>query len=86
MHCGIINFPTIRIIFMKTLRSVKKIINGFRNYEREDGLICGVEDKWNLVDWPANLRDGYDFKLEPPKEKRAFLRGIYVLLCVKGTV
>ena len=24
----------------------------FRQYEREDGLLDGVTDKWNLVDWP----------------------------------
>lgn len=38
----------------------------FRNYMREDGLIEGVKEKWNLVDWPANLRDGYDFPLTKP--------------------
>ena len=38
----------------------------FRNYMREDGLIENVKEKWNLVDWPANLRDGYDFPLTKP--------------------
>lgn len=32
----------------------------FAQYERADGLISGVNDKWNLIDWPVNLRDGYD--------------------------
>lgn len=46
------------------------IINHFSQYAREDGLLDGVADKWNLVDWPANLRDGYDFPLvEPPLKK-----------------
>ena len=35
-------------------------------YETADGLIEGVTDKWNLVDWPQNLRDGYDFPLTKP--------------------
>jgi hypothetical protein len=37
----------------------------FRKFEREDGLLENVRDKWNLVDWPDNLRDGYDFDLNP---------------------
>ena len=40
------------------------IVEHFRQFEREDGLLQGVWDKWNLVDWPKNLRDGYDFPLE----------------------
>lgn len=38
----------------------------FLDYMRDDGLIEGVREKWNLVDWPANLRDGYDFPLTKP--------------------
>lgn len=38
----------------------------FSKYENEDGLIENVRDKWNLVDWPDNLRDGYDFPLTNP--------------------
>ena len=41
------------------------IISHFGKYARGDGLLCRVTDEWNLVDWPDNLRDGYDF---PPKE------------------
>lgn len=33
---------------------------------RYDGLICDFADKWNLVDWPENMRDGYDFPLDNP--------------------
>ncbi|MEK6796443.1 MAG: family 78 glycoside hydrolase catalytic domain [Spirochaetota bacterium] len=40
-------------------------IGYFARYEREDGLLENVADKWNLVDWPENLRDGYDFDLNP---------------------
>jgi len=39
------------------------VLNYFKRYERGDGLIENVKGKWNLVDWPANLRDGYDFDL-----------------------
>ena len=35
----------------------------FQRYERSDGLLENVVEKWNLVDWPGNLRDGYDFDL-----------------------
>ena len=42
------------------------IYDYFREYMRDDGLIEGVDEKWNLVDWPANLRDGYDFPLTKP--------------------
>ena len=35
----------------------------FLRYADAEGLLDGVSDKWNLVDWPANLRDGYDFDL-----------------------
>jgi hypothetical protein len=38
----------------------------FRQFGREDGLLETVTDKWNLVDWPENLRDGYDFPLTRP--------------------
>jgi len=33
-------------------------------------LLDGVSDKWNLVDWPAGLRDGYDFELPATGVKR----------------
>ncbi len=38
----------------------------FDKYKREDGLIENVREKWNLVDWPDNLRDDYDFALTQP--------------------
>lgn len=44
------------------------IIEHFSQFENSDGLLETVDDKWNLVDWPDNLRDGYDFKLEKPLE------------------
>ncbi len=52
------------------LRRMEPIATGiyryFAAYEGEDRLLSGVREKWNLVDWPANLRDGYDFPLDNP--------------------
>jgi alpha-L-rhamnosidase len=42
------------------------IIKYFKKYQRADGLLENVKEKWNLVDWPDNLRDDYDFKLTLP--------------------
>ncbi|OMF24110.1 alpha-L-rhamnosidase [Paenibacillus sp. FSL H8-0548] len=41
----------------------QQLMKHFEIYIREDGLLDSVNDKWNLVDWPENARDGYDFKL-----------------------
>ena len=38
----------------------------FARYQRKDGLLENVSHGWNLVDWPENLRDGYDFPLTRP--------------------
>ena len=46
--------------------TAKGIVTYFSRYEREDGLLVQVADKWNLVDWPENLRDDYDFSLTRP--------------------
>ncbi len=43
-----------------------RMLTYFEKYQREDGLLDGVDCKWNLVDWPKNLRDGYDFPLTTP--------------------
>ena len=48
---------------------VEKLIKYFSKY-LVDGVICNVNEKWNIVDWPMNLRDNYDFDLpHPPYEK-----------------
>lgn len=38
----------------------------FSKYENTDGILDTVSEKWNLVDWPENLRDGYDHPLTRP--------------------
>lgn len=35
----------------------------FEQFENELGILEQVNTKWNLVDWPENLRDNYDFDL-----------------------
>ncbi|SDE36890.1 Alpha-L-rhamnosidase N-terminal domain-containing protein [Paenibacillus sp. UNCCL117] len=42
------------------------IVAYFRQFSRSDCLLENVKEKWNLVDWPENLRDGYDFPLTRP--------------------
>lgn len=44
----------------------RDMLEYFKRYAREDGLLENVSEKWNLVDWPENLRDGYDFLLSRP--------------------
>ena len=54
----------------RTLReyypTARGIVSYFSRYERGDGLLEQVGEKWNLVDWPENLRDDYDFPLTRP--------------------
>lgn len=47
----------------KLLPFVDKMLDYFHGFSRTDGLI-GNLDKWNVMDWPPQLRDGYDFRLE----------------------
>ncbi len=42
------------------------IIEHFKQFSNDLGLLENVNDKWNLVDWPENLRDNYEFQLENP--------------------
>ena len=55
---------------VEALRRYYPVVRGaflhFGRYAREDGLLEQVAGKWNLVDWPENLRDGYDFALTRP--------------------
>lgn len=53
--------------FLKEMYPVAEgILQYFRKYVRTDGLLESVKEKWNLVDWPQNLRDDYDFPLTRP--------------------
>ena len=70
----------------KGLAACEAMLESFSPYACEDGLLAQVTGKWNLVDWPDNLRDGYDFPLENPvgPGRHAVLNGFY-LIAVKET-
>ncbi len=46
------------------LEVCEQVIDYFKQFARADGLLENAYDKWNLVDWPKNLRDDYDFDSE----------------------
>lgn len=54
----------------KLVERLMPVIDGledhFDRFRNGDGLLETVTDKWNLVDWPDNLRDAYDFPLTRP--------------------
>lgn len=53
--------------FLKKMLPVAEgIEHYFEQFRNEDGMIENVKTKWNLVDWPENLRDNYDFELPQP--------------------
>lgn len=55
------------IDFLKFVEpTLKGMCEYFASFDRGDGLIEKLYGQWNLVDWPANLRDGYDFPLTKP--------------------
>ena len=59
-HSGDVDF------LKKMYPVIEKLEKYFKRYERYDGLLENVTDKWNMVDWPGNLRDNYDFDLKKP--------------------
>ena len=50
----------------KCLECSENMLKHFEKFARPDGLLESVTDKWNLVDWPDSLRDGYAFTLKNP--------------------
>lgn len=46
--------------------AAKAAIEAYASYARKDGLLENVSAQWNMVDWPENLRDDYDFPLTRP--------------------
>jgi hypothetical protein len=42
-------------------QALPSLFSYFARYEDESGLLTGIDDKWVLVDWPNNLRGGYDY-------------------------
>lgn len=49
----------------KQKKKVTDLLRVYRDryFDREKGLLS-VYDRWNVVEWPASARDGYDFRLE----------------------
>lgn len=71
------------------LPSVEKMLAWFEKYSRGDGLLENVSDKWNLVDWPENLRDGYMFTPDGKKGNigcHSVLNAFYVGAVIKTDV
>lgn len=72
----------------KCLDACEGILEHFGQFAREDGLLEDVDDKWNLVDWPDNLRDNYDFPLTSVIEKGLGPHNVvnaFYIGCVKQT-
>lgn len=56
-----------RAFLGECLPAISAMLDTFAaKWQRPDGLLERVDELWNLVDWPDNLRDGYDFPLTRP--------------------
>lgn len=73
-----------RAYLSENLKVCEGIISHFKKYSRGDGLLCRVMDEWNLVDWPENMRDGYDFPPDYSAEPHNVINAFYIV-CVIGT-
>ena len=72
----------------KCLEVCDGILEHFGQYAGADGLLEDVVDKWNLVDWPVNLRDDYDFPLKSVVDKGSGAHNVlnaFYIGCVKQT-
>lgn len=67
-----------RAFLRENLKVCEGILRHFGQYAREDGLLCRVTDTWNLVDWPENQRDGYDFPPEEGAEPHNVINAFYI--------
>lgn len=71
-----LDFPYLLLTYYKFsgdidfLKEMIPVLDGleqyFNQYLGKNGLLENVKEKANLVDWPPNLRDGYDFELTIP--------------------
>ena len=48
-----------------------------QRYYDESARLISVYDRWNVVDWPASARDGYDFRLE----QNEIIHGFHNVMC-----
>ena len=65
-----------REFLLEMAPTLKGLLTYFRRYENSDGLLENVNEKWNLVDWPENLRDDYDYNTAV-KGVNTVLNGFY---------
>ncbi|MCD8189923.1 MAG: family 78 glycoside hydrolase catalytic domain [Clostridiales bacterium] len=57
-----------RVFLDECLPTISAMLDAFAaKWQRPDGLLETVDELWNMVDWPENLRDGYDFPLTRPR-------------------
>lgn len=70
----------------KMLPACEYICNYFSKFADGDGLLNKVNTQWNLVDWPENCRDNYDFDLSDPigKGRHNVINAFYIS-CVEST-
>ena len=70
----------------KMLPVCEYICNYFAKFSDDDGLLNKVDTQWNLVDWPENSRDDYDFDLSDPiKKGRHNVINAFYISCVEST-
>ena len=70
----------------KTLTVCEYICNYFSKFADGDGLLNKVDTQWNLVDWPENARDNYDFDLSDPiGAGRHNVINAFYISCVEST-
>ncbi len=58
------NFSGNKEALQQGLQTAEGIFDYFSQFVGANGLLWNVKEKWNLVDWPKNLRDNYDFVLD----------------------
>lgn len=60
------NFTGDKEFLMEMLSVAEGVEAYFDSFCNAEGMLENVKTKWNLVDWPENLRDDYDFDLPQP--------------------
>ncbi len=64
----------------QTLRELtpvcRHILDEYARFENADGMPEDVTEGWNLVDWPAHMRDGYCYSSDSEEEY-----GLHSVLC-----
>ncbi len=71
----------------ENLKVCENLLSYYQKFARTDGLLEDVTEQWNLVDWPQNLRDGYDFPLTRPIKKGSGAHNVinaFYVGCIMG--